>query len=241
MFGTVEDLSVLVSALQSSELLMRELNSNLAAVTGVLSDDPGEVGEAIADIDAVSADITNFVAEHREPLGTATEKFSSISTALVQSMDDIKQILHLAPNVLANYNSMYYPALGGVASALAVNNFANPIEFICGGVQAASRLGAEQAAKLCVQYLAPIVKNRQYNFPPIGTTISPVLLPITGAKARPNEVTYSEDWMRPDYDASAAPAPNAVSAASSALPSPPISTDPAAGLPGLMIATTGAR
>jgi hypothetical protein len=31
-----------------------------------------------------------------------------------------------------------------------------------------SRLGAEQSAKLCVQYLAPIFKNRQYNFFPIG-------------------------------------------------------------------------
>ena len=53
--------------------------------------------------------------------------------------------------------------------ALAVNNFANPISFLCGAIQAASRLGAEQSAKLCVQYLAPIVKNRQYNFPPLGT------------------------------------------------------------------------
>ena len=49
-----------------------------------------------------------------------------------------------------------------------VNNFANPITFLCGAIQAASRLGAEQSAKLCVQYLAPIVKNRQYNFPPLG-------------------------------------------------------------------------
>ena len=43
-----------------------------------------------------------------------------------------------------------------------------------------------------VQYLAPIVKNRQYNFPPIGVN------PLVNAQARPNEVTYSEDWMRPD-------------------------------------------
>ncbi|QZT61492.1 MCE family protein [Mycolicibacterium austroafricanum] len=241
VFGTVEDLSVLVSALQSSTVLMRELNSNLAAVTEVLSNDPGEVGQAIAAIDAVSTDITNFVAEHREPLGTATEKFSSISTALVESTDDIKQILHLAPNVLSNYNNMYYPALGGAASALAVNNFANPIEFICGGVQAASRLGAEQAAKLCVQYLAPILKNRQYNFPPIGTTISPALIPVTGAKARPNEITYSDDRMRPDYHAPAADDPNTVSAAPPEQSEPPISTDPAAGLQGLMVPAGGGR
>ena len=80
-----------------------------------------------------------------------------------------------------------------MTGALAVNNFANPIQFLCGAVQAASRLGAEQSAKLCVQYLAPIIKNRQYNFPPLGENL------FVGATARPNEITYSEDWLRPDY------------------------------------------
>ncbi len=54
-------------------------------------------------------------------------------------------------------------------------------------------MDAEQSAKLCVQYLAPIIKNRQYNFPPIGQNL------FIGATARPNEITFSEDWMRPDY------------------------------------------
>ncbi|ODQ96642.1 MCE family protein [Mycolicibacterium holsaticum] len=237
-FTTVKDLSVLVSGLQSSTVLMRELNTNFAAVTQVLSNDPGEVGQAIVNIDAVSADIQNFAAEHKDAFGLTADKFSSVSTALVESLDDIKQTLHLAPNVLGNYNSMYYPALGGAVGALAVNNFANPIDFICGGVQAASRLGAEQAAKLCVQYLAPILKNRQYNFPPIGTTIGPTFpIPVAGAKARPNEVTYSEDWMRPDYR------PEATLPAEQPGPPPGVatSTDPAAGLPGLMVGSGGGR
>ncbi len=74
----------------------------------------------------------------------------------------------MAPNTLQNYVNIYQPAQGAVSACLAVNNFANPISFLCGAIQAASRLGAEQSAKLCVQYLAPIIKNRQYNFPPLG-------------------------------------------------------------------------
>ena len=99
----------------------------------------------------------------------------------------------MAPNTFQNYVNVYQPAQGGASAILAVNNFANPISFLCGAVQAASRLNAEQSAKLCVQYLAPIIKNRQYNFPPIGQNL------FIGAKARPNEITYSEEWMRPDY------------------------------------------
>ena len=51
---------------------------------------------------------------------------------------------------------------------LAPVNFANTVQFICSAIQAASSKGYEQSAKLCVQYLAPIIKNRQYNFLPIG-------------------------------------------------------------------------
>ena len=89
--------------------------------------------------------------------------------------------------------NIYQPAQGTLSGAPAFANFANPVAFLCGAIQAASRLGADQSAKLCVQYLAPIIKNRQYNFPPLGENL------VVGAAARPNEVTYSEDWMRPDY------------------------------------------
>lgn len=37
-----------------------------------------------------------------------------------------------------------------------------------------------------MQYLAPIVKNHQYNFLPLG------LNQLVGAQARPNEITYGE-------------------------------------------------
>ena len=116
-----------------------------------------------------------------------------MTQALTESLDDVKQFLHVAPNSFQNYVNVYEPAHGAASAILAVNNFANPISFLCGAVQAASRLNAEQSSKLCVQYLAPIMKNRQYNFPPIGQNL------FIGATVRPNEITYSEEWMRPDY------------------------------------------
>jgi len=193
LFGTIKNLSILVSALQSSQDLLRNLNRNLAATTGVLSDRPDELGQAISDIDAVAGDVQTFVADNRESLGTASDKIGSVSTALVESLDDIKQALHVFPNSFQNFLNIYQPAQGAFTGALAVNQLANPIQFLCGAIQAASKLGAEQSAKLCVQYLAPIIKNRQYNFLPAGMN------PFVGAVARPNEITYSEDRLRPDY------------------------------------------
>lgn len=232
LFGTVKNLSIFVSALQSSGDVMRQLNQNLASVTELLANSPNEVGDAVTALNAAVGDVQTFVADNRESLGTWSDKLATVSQAMVDSLGDIKQTLHIAPNELQNFMNIYQPAQGTLSGAQAYNNFANPISFLCGAIQAASRLGAEQSAKLCVQYLAPIVKNRQYNFPPLGENL------VVGAAARPNEVTYSEDWMRPDY----VPQPSANTPA--AVDVPPLAaevqpTDPAEGLRGMMVPPAG--
>ncbi len=245
LFGTFNNLSLLVHALQDSSDLMRQLNRNLGWATGLLANDPDEIGQAVSAINDVSNDVRDFVAENRDTLGTTSDKLASVSQALVDSLDDIKQTLHVVPTAFQNFINIYEPAQGALTGALAINNFANPISFLCGAIQAASRLGAEQSAKLCVQYLAPIIKNRQYNFPPLGIN------PIVGASARPNEVTYSEDWMRPDYVPPQPPTPPAAGAPPAGVPPPSaegqpdatapllpaeaVATNPANGLPGLMV------
>jgi phospholipid/cholesterol/gamma-HCH transport system substrate-binding protein len=254
IFSTFKNLSTLVTALHDSADLLEQLNHNLAAVSSLLADDPNKVAQAAEDLNAVVGDVQSFAADNREAVGTASDKLTSISNALVGSLDDIKQTLHIAPTPFVNFNNIFEPANGALTGALAVNNFANPIAFLCGSVQAASRLGGEQAAKLCMQYLAPILKNRQYNFPPFGEDL------LVGAQARPNEVTYSENWMRPDY---VPPAANTPPPAQPPAPGPPpaagiqgtplpaeapapdaratatVATNPAAGLPGLMMPPGG--
>jgi phospholipid/cholesterol/gamma-HCH transport system substrate-binding protein len=265
LFSTLKNLSILVSALRGSAGLLAQLNQNLASVTHLVAEDPHAVGNAVRDLSDLAGDLTSFVNDNRESLGTTSDKLASVSQALKDSIPTIKEDLHIAPNTLQNFINIYQPAQGTLTGALSVNNFQNPITFLCGAIQAASRLNAEQSAKLCVQYLAPIVKNRQYNFLPLGENV------LVGATARPNEETYSEDWLRPDYvppqpppadaplpaDASpaplaaeAAPLPAAAPAPADApppapdAPAPPAqaqaqATNPAAGLSGLMVAPGG--
>ncbi len=270
LFSTFKNLSTLVSALQDSQDLLRQLNGNLAGVTSVLADDPSEVGNAVTSINDVVGDLQSFLADNRETIGATTDELATTTQVLVDNLGQLKQLLHVAPNSFQNFLNIYQPAQGTLTGILGLNNFANTIQFICGAVQAASRLGAEQSAKLCVQYLAPIIKNRQYNFPPFG------LNPFVGAQARPNEITYSEDWLRPDYipppagteGAPHAPLPPAGSVFTNygepaanppgnppfvpTVPPPPagpvdqsasgpapVSTDPSAGLQGMMVPSGG--
>jgi phospholipid/cholesterol/gamma-HCH transport system substrate-binding protein len=250
LFSTLKNLSILVSALHDSSDLLRQLNQNLAAVTNLLANDPNEVGNAVRDLNDVADDVRNFVADNRETLGTTSDKLASVSKALNDSLDDVKQVLHVAPTAFQNFLNIYQPAQGALTGALGVNQFANPIQFLCAAIQAASRRGAQESAKLCVQYLAPIFKNRQYNFPPLGENL------FVGTTARPNEITYSEDWLRPDYvpPQSAAPAPGGPPPSTGApaeppaalltdgVPPPPaVPTNPADGLRGLMVPPGGGQ
>jgi len=191
IFSTVRNLQLLVSALSSSSDLLAAFNDNLSEVTTVLSNTPDEVASATRELDGAISELRGFVGENRDSLGTTVDHLSSISTALNDSRGDIKQVLHITPTVFQNFTNIYQPAQSAISGILAPVNFANTIQFICGAIQAASRVGFEQSSKLCVQYLAPIIKNRQYNYPPLGMN------PIVGASARPNEITYSEERLRP--------------------------------------------
>ncbi len=212
IFSTVRNLQLLVSALSSSSDLLASFNTNLADVTTVLSNSPNEIADATRGLDGAVNDLRGFVGENREGLGQAFDHLNAITTALNDSRGDIKQALHIAPTVFANFTNIYQPAQSAITGILAPVNFADTVQFICSSIQAASREGAEQSAKLCTQYLAPIIKNRQYNYPPLGIN------PFVGTAARPNEISYSEDRLNPHLP-----------------PAGVTTTDPSQGLAGMMV------
>ncbi|HEX7827805.1 MAG TPA: MCE family protein [Mycobacterium sp.] len=236
IFSTVRNLQLFVSALSSSSDLLASFNTNLADITTVLSNTPNEFADATKGLDGAVNDLRGFVAENRESLGVTFDRFNSVTTALNDSRGDVKQVLHIGPTVFQNFMNIYQPSQSAVTGILAPVNFANTVQFICSAIQAASRENWEQSSKLCVQYLAPIIKNRQYNFPPLGGN------PFVGESARPNEITYSEDRLNPHLPPPAAAPPpidpDALLPAEAPL-SATTPTDPSQGLPGLMVPPSG--
>ncbi|MGE2836889.1 MCE family protein [Mycobacterium sp. SMC-4] len=225
-FATLRNLAVVVSALEDSSDLLAQLNRNMAAVTGLLADDPGAVGNAVQDLNSVVAEATEFVRENREAAGLATDKLAAITSAVNGGLDDVKQALHAFPNAVQNFANVYQPSQAALTGMLAVNNLADPVALLCGSVEAASRVNAVYSSKLCAQYLAPIVKNRQMNFPPLGENL------FVGQSARPNELTYSEDRLRPDYVPPQAPSKPPQQPA-------PVEADAPTGLPGMLLPAEG--
>jgi phospholipid/cholesterol/gamma-HCH transport system substrate-binding protein len=193
IFSTVRNLHLLVSALYSSSDLLASFNQNLASVTTVLSNSPNGVANAVRGLDGALTDLRDFLAENREALGVTFDRLGSVTTALNDSRGDIKQILHIAPTVFQNFLNIYQPAQSAMTGIMALNNFAEIPQWICSSIEAASRLRLDRVSKLCLQYVNPIIKNRIYNYIPMGIN------PFVGTQARPSEITYSEDSLRPGY------------------------------------------
>jgi phospholipid/cholesterol/gamma-HCH transport system substrate-binding protein len=226
IFSTVRNLQLLVSALYSSSDLLAAFNQNLAGVTTVLSHTPNEVANAVKGLDGALTDLRDFLAENREATGVAFDRFNSITTALNDSRGDIKQVLHIAPTVFQNFLNIYQPAQSAMTGIIALNNFADIPAFICSSIEAASRARLDKVSKLCLQYINPIIKNRIYNYIPAG------LNPFVGTQARPSEITYSEDRLRPGYTPPAPPDAPAPDGPPPPGPPPPADQPPPADAPG---------
>ena len=109
IFSTVRNLQLLVSALSSSADLLGAFNDNLAQVSTVLSNTPGEIAYATQGLDAAVHDLRGFVADNREGIGTTVDHLASITTALNDRQGDVKQVLHIAPTVFQNFMNIYQP------------------------------------------------------------------------------------------------------------------------------------
>lgn len=224
IFSTVRNLQLLVSALSSSSDLLASFNQNLATVTTLLTNTPNEIANAVKGLDGALTDLRDFLAENREAIGVTFDRLASVTTALNDSRMDIKQILHIAPTVFQNFLNIYQPAQSAMTGIIALNNFADIPQWICSSIEAASRARLDRVSKLCLQYINPIIKNRLYNYIPAG------LNPFVGTQARPSEITYSEDWLRPGYTPPAPP-PDAPPPPPPAAPTPPAAEAPPAEAP----------
>ena len=143
IFSTLRNLETFVSALTSSSELLASFNKNLANITTVMTNTPNEWGQAIAGLDGAVNDLRPFVAENREAIGTTFDHLNEITTALNDSRRDIKQTLHVAPNVFQNFLNIYQPAQSAVTGILALSNFADTVQSICGSIESDGRVGAK--------------------------------------------------------------------------------------------------
>jgi phospholipid/cholesterol/gamma-HCH transport system substrate-binding protein len=189
----VRSLALFVNALHQDDQQFVALNENLADVTTRLTHSDTELANAIQQIDSLLPTLRPFLAKNREVLTKSVNNLATLTNTLLQpdSLNGLETALHVLPTAAANLNSQYHPSHGSALAIPAIVNFANPMQFICSSIQAGSRLGFQDSAELCAQYLAPILDAIKFNYPPFG------LNAFSTAETLPKEVAYSEPRLQP--------------------------------------------
>ena len=118
---------------------------------------------------------------------------ADVTNAILQPepRDGLETGLHVFPNLAANLVNIASPNAGGIVGLPVINNFANPMQFLCSSIQAGSRLGYQDSAELCAQYLAPILDAIKFNYLPFG------LNQVSTAMTLPKQIAYSEPRLQP--------------------------------------------
>jgi phospholipid/cholesterol/gamma-HCH transport system substrate-binding protein len=192
-FGVIKSLALFVNALYQSDQQFVALNDDLATFTNSFTNTNREVANALQDLNQLLTTTRQFISKNGEVLSHDINNLADVTNAILQPdpLNGLETALHVFPTLGANLMNIVSPVTGGVMGIPVVNNFANPLQFVCSGIQAASRLGYQESAEMCAQYLAPILDAIKFNFPPFGVN------QFTTAMTLPKQIAYSEPRLQP--------------------------------------------
>ena len=192
-FGVIKSLALFVNALYQSDQQFVALNNDLATFTNSFTNTNREVANALADLNQLLTTTRQFITKNGEVLNHDINNLADVTNAILQPdpLNGLETALHVFPTLGANLENIVSPNTGGVMGLPVINNFANPLQFVCSSIQAGSRLGYQESAEMCAQYLAPILDAIKFNFPPFGAN------QFTGAMTLPKQIAYSEPRLQP--------------------------------------------
>ncbi|SPM34337.1 mammalian cell entry protein [Mycobacterium rhizamassiliense] len=171
IFGTVKNLQVLVNALSASNEQIVQFAGSVASVSQVLADSSRHLDHTLGTLNQALSDIRGFLHENNSTLIDTVNQLNDFAKTLSDQSDNIEQVLHVAGPGIANFYNIYDPAQGTLNGLLSIPEFANPVQFICGG--SFETAGGPKApdyfrrAELCRERLGPVLRRLAVNYPPI--------------------------------------------------------------------------
>jgi phospholipid/cholesterol/gamma-HCH transport system substrate-binding protein len=171
IFGTVKNLQVLVNALSASNEQIVQFAGNVASVSQVLADSSRHLDNTLGTLNQALSDVRGFLHENNSTIIDTVNNLNDFAQTLSDQSDNIEQVLHVAGPGIANFYNIYDPAQGTLNGLLSIPEFANPVQFICGGsFETAGGPNAPdyfRRAELCRERLGPVLRRLAVNYPPV--------------------------------------------------------------------------
>jgi phospholipid/cholesterol/gamma-HCH transport system substrate-binding protein len=220
----ITNLQTFVAALRDSKTQIVQFQDRLAALSSVLDNSTSDLDAALTNLSQAVGEVQRFIANTRDKTSEQIQRLANVTQNLVDHRRDLEQVLHVAPNAGANAYSFYDPNTGTLNGSFVINDFSNPVQFLCAGLGAIENVTAAETGKLCAQYLGPALKTLSLNNLPLPFNF------LLQKSASPGNVIYTDPALAPGGPG-AAPGPPDIWPAVSAYAGLPGDTPPPPGSP----------
>lgn len=165
--GIIKNLQVFVTALRDSNTQIVEFQGHLASVTSVVDGSRSDLDGALTNLADAVGNVRRFIEGSRDQTAEQLQRLNSVTQNLVDNKSKLENVLHVAPNAIANGYNIYNPDSGTAVGAFALSNFSDPVSVVCSAISAVKNATAAESSKLCSQYLGPALSLINFNYMPM--------------------------------------------------------------------------
>jgi phospholipid/cholesterol/gamma-HCH transport system substrate-binding protein len=200
LVDVIKNLQTFVTALRDSGQQIVEFQDRFATLTSVVNDST-DIGATLTDLNSAVADVQRFVAGSRDQTAEQIQRLADVTQNLVDHRLDLENLLHAAPNAVANGYNIYDPDTGSQIGRFALNNFSNPMALLCNAIGAVESVTSTESGKLCAQTLGPALDSVSINQLPIPVN------PYLQKSINPDRLIYTDPSLAPGGSGPAPVAP----------------------------------
>ena len=187
----ISNLETFVTALHDSNTQIVEFENRFATLTSVLDESRSDLDAALTNLSSTLGDVQRFIAGSRNQTAEQIQRLANVTQNLVDHRTDLENLLHVAPNAIANGYNIYNPDSGSVTGTFVMSPFSNLTNLFCGAIGAIENVTSSETGKLCGQYLGPALQQTSLNGLPVP--INPYLQPA----AKPQNIIYADPALAP--------------------------------------------
>ncbi len=146
LFGSAKALEGFIHTLANNDSTVRRFNRSLASVSTMLSGERDELSASLRNLAVAMKQVSGFVKENRELLGSNIKGINRVAKVLVKQRDALDEILSAGPVALNNLALTYNPQAGTLDTRANLGMFgdqitSDPAAFLCGIVNQANKPG----------------------------------------------------------------------------------------------------
>jgi len=197
----IKNLQTFVTALRDSNTQIVEFQNRLASVTSIVDGARSDLDAALTNLASAVGEVRRFVAGTRDQTVEQLQRLTNVTQNLVDNKLKLENVLHVAPNAIANGYNIYNPDSGTAVGAFAMSNFADPVSVVCSAIAAVKNATAAESSKLCAQYLGPALSLINFNYLPLPTNVYLRKAPS------PENLVYTDPKLAPGGSGSRAESP----------------------------------